>query len=793
MDLDIEPCTAFPTIRGQVLRVTVNGHRAGGCRLVDRTLLRCHIEPDILGDSGTIEIRFDHPCFVRGDIAGVTEDERPLAFCFRGVTLYSVSLAGFFDRYTQGSTVAVLRDSHLRNVDLSDKAAANIEARSYDFGANDPGRQFLREGWFADAAGKLWASAPISSINLPIPEQPGSYRLRVSLAPLLIRDVLPRQTITVLVQDCVVGQFRLSSDTVLSLPLPVELVTGFPELHVTFVTRLGVSMWEFEDGPEGHQLSFLLERVVIEPVPSHISAIEDMRGDDTGPVPQLDASVRFLDASLDDLPQAVEANFGIEIPTILREFESLGDNCALGLAQRKGGVEVLGMLRFANTPLKNLVAGLDDEFRAASDPSQMTVGLHSEGNPREYMLRLDRYGIRWHTMVHETAADAETVFEEQSTKTAYLRRKFIESLRAGRKIYALTRKDPIKVDTVMPAWGADWKYELRPEDLRLAEVLPVFLALNRTAKNTLVYLVGASRHGKRSGVVEMLAPGLLIGYIDSEVILEDVAVKDHVEWMRVLVNAWILEHGANAIFRDSQRVIPRAVDDSQAPVFAATGGTEQPALSRLPVPKTVSDLMSRFESIGENCEFGLVQRRGGAEPLGLFRFASAPYDKLMNALDCKFEGLGSPDMVDVQVSGNGREYMVLDKKFGLLSHAWVMVGEMTPEEVHAREIRRLPFLVRKVLEDLSRGEKIFVFHGMQPLTLAQAGQLSAALRRYGPTILLWVELADDQHKSGSVEKIETGLLKGYIDRFAPGEDAHDFSFESWVDICWRAYHFWANA
>ena len=35
------------------------------------------------------------------------------------------------------------------------------------------------------------------------------------------------------------------------------------------------------------------------------------------------------------------------------------------------------------------------------------------------------------------------------------------------------------------------------------------------------------------------------------------------------------------------------------------------------------DLVLQFESIGDNCELGLVQRRAGSEPLGLLRFAGS--------------------------------------------------------------------------------------------------------------------------------------------------------------------------
>ena len=203
-------------------------------------------------------------------------------------------------------------------------------------------------------------------------------------------------------------------------------------------------------------------------------------------------------------------------------------------------------------------------------------------------------------------------------------------------------------------------------------------------------------------------------------------------------------------------------------------------------PASTAELMLRFESIGENCEFGLVQRRAGVEPLGLFRFASAPLPLLMRALAARFEGFGKPEHLVVEVSPNGREYMVFEKHFQFRYHAWVGVHEQTAEQVLAREARRLPFLVRKLLADLAEGGKIFVFHGMQPLGEAEAGALAQAIRGFGPGTLLWVELADAAHPPGSVARLGEGLLKGHVDRFAPGDNAHDISMPSWIEVCTAA-------
>jgi len=194
-------------------------------------------------------------------------------------------------------------------------------------------------------------------------------------------------------------------------------------------------------------------------------------------------------------------------------------------------------------------------------------------------------------------------------------------------------------------------------------------------------------------------------------------------------------------------------------------------------------LMLGFESLGENCEFGLVQRRCGAEPLSLLRFASAPLPQLLAALHARFHGLGARDSIGVELSSNGREYMIRDAAFGFYWHAWVLAGEKTPPEIRDREARRVPFLVRKLTEDLESGEKLFVYHGMQPLSGAHARALTRAIRLYGPSTLLWVELADPSHPNGTVDWVSEGLMKGFIDRFAPGDNAHDFATDSWVALC----------
>ncbi len=202
-------------------------------------------------------------------------------------------------------------------------------------------------------------------------------------------------------------------------------------------------------------------------------------------------------------------------------------------------------------------------------------------------------------------------------------------------------------------------------------------------------------------------------------------------------------------------------------------------------PLALATLMMQFESLGQNCEFGLVQRCCGAEPLGLLRFASSPLPALLAGLAARFEGLGDPGQVEIRLAGD--EYLVIDRRFGLLYHAWVKLGEAAPDEIRRREERRLPFLRQKLIEDLEEGRKIFVYHGMEKLPRPLMLRLLLAIRAYGPASLLWVELQDEAHPAGTVEPVTQGLLKAYIDRFAPSENAHDLSLDSWIALCRNAY------
>ncbi len=449
LELDVDGCAAPPEIRGQVLSVVVNGRAVGWHRLAGPSRVKCRIPPNLLMPDEPIHVAFEHPCHFRLDIIGVSGDDRPLAIRFFALRVYPAALAISIDK------LMPMR-RHAERLELRPMREAGPptpgEQAVHEFAAGGSGAACLLDGWHTDPDGLVWTAAPVSHVDIPAPAGPGPHSLRIAFAPLLMGNLLPNHRVSVVVNGLVLGQFRLRPDTVVSLPLPDTVIDGHTMLLVSFVTPDAAPLGDFACGDNTLALGVAIDWIIVESVPPRLRAAAALRGDEMVQPQPLAVSELFLDLPADALREAITAELGIKPSDLMRGFESLGDNCAFGLAQRKAGTEILGLLRFANTPLRNLMRGLADGFKAATVKSAVELFLH-DAEPREYMLHIPRYGIRWHTMIYESDADTATVEVEQRKKLGFLRRKFEEGLRGGRKVYALVRSEPKKVEVVMPGCG----------------------------------------------------------------------------------------------------------------------------------------------------------------------------------------------------------------------------------------------------------------------------------------------------------------------------------------------------
>jgi hypothetical protein len=192
-------------------------------------------------------------------------------------------------------------------------------------------------------------------------------------------------------------------------------------------------------------------------------------------------------------------------------------------------------------------------------------------------------------------------------------------------------------------------------------------------------------------------------------------------------------------------------------------------------------LMVGFCSLGNNCEFGIAQRAFGAEPIDLFRWALTPSNILIRLLSANFKGIGDPDEIEVYATSSG-EYHIRHKGYRFAWHAWAKIGEMTSEQIRDREVKRLPFLSRKLVEDMSDGTRIFVVK-QSDMVSDTAKVILAAMHSHGRATLMYVT----QGAPLGVVREGDCLLHASLPKFAD-EAAVPSTIQAndWLTVCEQA-------
>lgn len=219
------------------------------------------------------------------------------------------------------------------------------------------------------------------------------------------------------------------------------------------------------------------------------------------------------------------------------------------------------------------------------------------------------------------------------------------------------------------------------------------------------------------------------------------------------------------------------------------------------------DNLKRFESIGDNCEFGFVLRGLGFDEGGLFKWARLDIHALTKVLAADLEHI-----FDFENLSPLRLSMVLEGRYGIGWHSSITChfvdGQLQfvdPEhlrrEKHRSEARKFDYLKAKFLAKLRAGGAIFVFKSNEGVASASVAALDNQLRRLANGAVYWlvvVAVAADPALIGTVRIAGATLIEGFVDRFADYNTADDFSAEVWrrlVDnVLWAApYSGWMEA
>ena len=198
------------------------------------------------------------------------------------------------------------------------------------------------------------------------------------------------------------------------------------------------------------------------------------------------------------------------------------------------------------------------------------------------------------------------------------------------------------------------------------------------------------------------------------------------------------------------------------------------------------DLVMRFESVGDNCEFGLVQRRIGSERLSLLRYAGVgDIDALAAAIENGFEAMDQPGAIGLTSHGN--EWVATVHGARLVFHTGRSVESISYERIIQEETRKLTFMAQKFVDDCEAATKTFVYRVHRderggPLGVRGMDRLYDAIAKHGPARLLWVNVADDDHPDGTVEHVRDRLYRAFIGHLAPAWNAFDFRPDMWLRL-----------
>ena len=225
-------------------------------------------------------------------------------------------------------------------------------------------------------------------------------------------------------------------------------------------------------------------------------------------------------------------------------------------------------------------------------------------------------------------------------------------------------------------------------------------------------------------------------------------------------------------------------------VYKTEAGGEAPA-AHYPRPVdvgmvddiSVRELLESFESLGQDCEFGLVQRRFGAEPLGLLRWTTTKPDTLIAGLRTRFANLGE---VENTVLDLGKpEIMVNDLALKIRFHTFIQQGtSIDLEKFRGKQARHLRYLRDAFLERLELADRVYVYKYVGDFDQRKADTIFEELRRLGNVSIVFVTRARDGEPAGSVRCLHEGFYVGHLSRYGlDAGPAWNIAFDEWTSIC----------
>ena len=172
---------------------------------------------------------------------------------------------------------------------------------------------------------------------------------------------------------------------------------------------------------------------------------------------------------------------------LMYEFQTLGEDCEFSFIQRRVGAEPLELFRFGAVTINQLIIGFHEEFSAIGDPKYTEIRINEN---REVWAFNSRHKFSWHLFENPDTLDVESFREKLAKKMQFMRRKFLEDIEEGKKIFIFKRRDGISLDKVQA----------------------LHEAVQQLGPTPMLWVVEQSE-GHEHGFIEWLSGNLMKGYI----------------------------------------------------------------------------------------------------------------------------------------------------------------------------------------------------------------------------------------------------------------------------------------
>jgi len=329
------------------------------------------------------------------------------------------------------------------------------------FAIGHPGFDSLGEGWSDPEGDRTWAMGPRSTLVLPrLVPMPDGYTATLNVQAYEPGDRV--QALRVLCNGTDLGEHELPRGGPLVLRLDAAALAGHGRTELVFLPRHHTSPESVGHSEDRRPLSFSLSWISF--------------------------SARMPPADVIEPPVA-----GLDDAALMMGFESLGDDCEFGFAQRAAGAEPLSLLRFGGIRLHRLDEALATEFAGIDDPAELGISIQGGRGHGEYMIVQNRYRYLYHTFVNSWEMDRNALVAREAQRLHFCRRKLLEDLEDGDKIFV-----------VKSSLGTG---------LRLDQVAPVADRVARLGGG-ITFWASASDDDHPPGTLEWHGPTLLEGRLD---------------------------------------------------------------------------------------------------------------------------------------------------------------------------------------------------------------------------------------------------------------------------------------